>query len=429
MSINIGGDILSSSGYTLNSEIVNDPKITTDGLVFWIDPGNLYSYSGLNSDYYDCYVGENGEPSRGCRHYDSDPGCYNCGDVLLDMSGYGNDARKSSPLVAVGYSDIGGFINFPGGTNCLLTCHRTDYLEHAYNFPDDTGEITIMAWVNPDSFTQQGNIVNCGFNSGYRCRITSSGTLWFYVSGNNITGGAISLNQWSLVTFTGDANGLAQYVNMTLGASNSTAFNPSNKSYLLIGGYNSTSERFDGQMGPLMIYDRKLSEEERREIYQEGLARFSNDTMVPPTPTPSPAAPTPTPTPTPSPSPLPTITISWGSESSYLGGMYSIVNRTGHNSPLIIRIDVEYTVGYTSYDMDFYYSINSTSSWTLADSIPKGSSETGTFSVSNIDYNDIVRIRYDNDDSFIAGGEIELNEGAVTSGGSGIVDGQDTWYI
>jgi len=216
MSINIGGDILSSSGYTPNSQIVNDPKIVTDGLVYWMDPGNLYSYAGYNSNYYDCYYGDNGEPNRGCRYFSSDPGCYNCGDVLLDISGYGADARKANPGVAVGYSDIGGFIDFPGATNQYLTCHRADYLEHAYNRPDDTGEITIQAWVNPDSVSSQGNIVNCGFNNGYRCRITSSGLLWFYVSANSITGGAVSLNQWSLVTFTGDANGLAQYVNIIM---------------------------------------------------------------------------------------------------------------------------------------------------------------------------------------------------------------------
>jgi len=62
---------------------------------------------------------------------------------------------------------------------------------------------------------------------------------------------------------------------MTLGASNGTAFNPTVKSYLLIGAYNGSSERFNGQMASVMIYDRVLSYEERLQNYYIGLRRFS----------------------------------------------------------------------------------------------------------------------------------------------------------
>jgi len=282
MSVNIGGDILSSSGYTPNSEVVA-PNIVTEGLVGWWDAGNTYSYAGSASYYYTCYYdyieGET-SPNRGCKYYSSDPGCYSCDGVLLDMSGYGNDARRAVDTVTFNYSNIGAYIDFPGTTNQYLSCHRLDYLTHSYNRPSDTGEITVQAWINPDSFSAQGNIFNCGFNTGYRARITSGGDLWFYVSGNNISGGAVTLNKWSFVTFTGSASGLAQYVNMTLGASNGTAFNPSNKSYLLIGTYNGSSERFNGQMISMVIYDRVLSYEERLQNYHVGLARFADSDLA-----------------------------------------------------------------------------------------------------------------------------------------------------
>ena len=123
------------------------------------------------------------------------------------------------------------------------------------------------------------------------------------------------------------------------------------------------------------------------------------------------------------------IALSWGSESPYLGGEYRVINRTGHVIPLIIRIDLQYTVGYTSYDLNFYYSKNTTTSWTPLDSVPKGSFATGSFSVLNIDYNDIIRIRWDNNSAFLAGSDISLDGGAVTSGGSGTVSGTGVWFI
>ena len=408
MSVNIGGDILSSSGYTLNSQIVNDPKIVTDGLVYWIDPGNLYSYAGYNEDYYDCYDEADPEPNRGCKYYSSDPGCYRCGDVLLDMSGYGNDARKISPLITVGYSDIGAYIDFPGTTSCYLSASRANYLELEYNRPSDTGEITIQAWIRPTSFTQQGNIVNCGFNTGYRCRITSGGDLWFYVSGNNISGGAVTLNVWTLVTFTGDANGLEQFVNMTSGASNGTAFNPSSKSYLLIGTYNSTSEQFVGQMGPVMIYDRVLSYEERLHNYRVGLKRYSNDTIVVPTPsiTPTPSA-TPAPSVTPTPTPTyPAVLTSRGSitvtssSSTFYDG-YARYNHTPHSSPNIITMTFNYDISayaFSSYaDVTLFYRKNG-GSWQFVDNVVASTfsssvTTSGSFSVTLVDYNDTVDVR------------------------------------
>ena len=81
MSINIGGNTLSAGGFNTYEEVV-DPTIVTDGLVFWVDAGNLSSYLGSPS-YYNC--------GYGCQYYSSNPGCPDCQNNILDMSGYGND--------------------------------------------------------------------------------------------------------------------------------------------------------------------------------------------------------------------------------------------------------------------------------------------------------------------------------------------------
>lgn len=446
MSINIDGDILSYSGYTKNSQ-VRDPNIVTDGLVYWMDPGNFNSYRGYNDDYYDCYFEDDSKPNRGCIKYASDPSCYKCSDVLLDMSGYGSDARKANPGITVGWSDIGGYIDFPGSTNQYLSCNRPNYVDHAYNRPSDTGEITIQAWVNPDAYTS-GNIVNCGFNTGYRCRVQSGGTLWFYVSGNNISGGSVPLNQWTCVFLTGDANGLAQYVNMTAAGSNSTAFNPSNKSYLLIGAFNGTSERWNGQMGPIMIYDRVLSYEERLQNYRVGLKRFSNDTIVPPTPsiTPTPSisvTPTLTPTPTPTyPAVLTSrgsITVTDSSSTDYDG--YARFNHTPHSPPNIITMTFNYDMSAYAFadyaDVTIYYRKNG-SGWSEVDSLSASFLSTtsttvsGSFSVTLVDYNDTVDVRvlhYIGSSGFDSTyTSVVTTGGSVTSGSGSVTTTSPTEY-
>ena len=159
MSINIDGDLLSSSGYTYNSEI-NDPNVITDGLVVWYDAGNLSSYAGnTTGGYYDC--------GYGCQYYSSDPGCTDCAEMVMDMSGYGMDATMQSTVTA-SYTEIGGELNFAGTTGSYMVAGNADAND---SYRCDT-EITIMAWVNPAA-AANGNIVSYNFNQGYRCRIAT----------------------------------------------------------------------------------------------------------------------------------------------------------------------------------------------------------------------------------------------------------------
>ncbi len=104
MAINIGGNLLSSTGFNSSSEILNTPNIVTDGLFLWYDAGNLACYNSTTT-YYDC--------GYGCQYYSSDPGCTNCNTQLKDMSGYGNDGTFVNGSY-VSYSNVGGYIFFDG---------------------------------------------------------------------------------------------------------------------------------------------------------------------------------------------------------------------------------------------------------------------------------------------------------------------------
>lgn len=437
MSINIGGDILSSSGYTPNSEIVN-PNVITDGLVVWYDAGNHGSYMDSDTKYYDC------EKGFGCDYYSSPPsGCEECTRMMLDMSGHGNDSRFRGSAAVVP-SEVGRSLFFNGTSGTYSATKEYFY--------DGENEITIMAWVNVKSYAGQGNIVANNFNNGYGFRVGTSGQLWFYVSGNSIqsSNGAVNTDEWVNLCVDGDASGLAAYINNVSVASNSTAYNPTGSGYLLLGTYNTSSEMFNGGMAIVLIYNRKLTEEERTQNYNATIQRFVTDeVLVPPTPspskTPSPSptpsitptitpsitptrTPTPTPTRTPTPTPSPSdagdsITLSWGATTSYGSGEYRLVTHAGHTSPQIITINFNYNIGYTTYPMSLYYSKNSTSSWTTIVTIPKSGS--GSFSVTLVDYNDDIRIRWSTG-GFYAGSSFSLNGGSVTSG-SGTVSGTASW--
>lgn len=299
MSINIGTGTLRSSGYTYNSEVI-DPNIVTNGLVAWYDAGNLSSLSGTGTTYYNC--------GYGCQYYSSDPGCSACDSQWLDMSGYGNNVgRYAGGTNYYNYNNIGGSVEFPGGNNNFYYCTTSDSLAST------DSAVTITGWIYPDSLTT-GNIFNLNYNNGWRGRFQTDQKLWFYVSGNFISGGTVTLNQWSHVCFTGDASGLAIYHNNELVASNSTAFSPtSTVQSLLIGAYNATSEIFDGQMACLQIYNRRLTPAEIKQNYDADRPRFDEGNLIPVSPTPTPTiTPTMTPTPsksiTPTPTPTPSIT-------------------------------------------------------------------------------------------------------------------------
>lgn len=106
MGIIIGGNSISSAGLNPSGNIANTPNLITDGLILWLDAGNLSSYDD-KAGYYDC--------GYGCQYYSSNPGCTNCGTQWKDMSGYGNDGTLTNG-VGVSYSSGmgGGSMLFDG---------------------------------------------------------------------------------------------------------------------------------------------------------------------------------------------------------------------------------------------------------------------------------------------------------------------------
>ena len=124
------------------------------------------------------------------------------------------------------------------------------------------------------------------------------------------------------------------------------------------------------------------------------------------------------------------ITLAWGAVGSYGGDPYRAADRTNHVSPQIITINFNWHVSYTDDDFQWYSSVNSTSSWSLKyQNFGGGSSLSGSFTQVNVDYNDVIRIRWSQDSTLAFGQYVEFNGGTLTSGTPVVsVTGTGQWY-
>lgn len=324
MSINIGGSLLINSGYTFNDEI-NTSNIVVEDLVGYWDAGNFESYNDTNS-YYNC--------GYGCQYYSSDPGCESCDGQLIDMSGYGNDGTLNG-TASVEYSTVGGHLSLNGSSDDVQVIDNSSL--------DCLSEVTVCAWVKPTAW-QNGNVFSNNGNSGYRFRVaTTTGELYFLTDGVGLSGGEVALNEWSFLCVAGNSSGREIYINNVLVNSDSVVYSPIAGGVSYIGSYNGASEFFAGLIGPIMVYERKLSADERVQNYNSGMLRYSrSDIQYPPggTPVPTPtltptrtpvATSTPTPTHTPTrtitPTHTPTVspsTIPWLTPPQTLCGNYDV---------------------------------------------------------------------------------------------------------
>lgn len=139
-----------------------------------------------------------------------------------------------------------------------------------------TGAITIDAWVKPTTYSSVGNIVSKNFNSGYRFRLDSTGSLWWYVSGNALQGGTVALNTWAHVTVSGSNTGLSAYINGVLVAANNTAYTPTSAgtSNLYVGCGIPGSETFNGTIASVKIYKRALTADEIAQNFNAQRSRY-----------------------------------------------------------------------------------------------------------------------------------------------------------
>lgn len=265
MSINVSGNVLSTSGFTSSGEIANYPNIVTDGLVLWYDAGNNASYVN-SSSYYDC--------GYGCQYYASSPGCTNCNTQIKDMSGYGYDGSFTSTTVS--YDNTGGRMYFNGSSYVTIGTNA------AYASPSN---ITLDFWAYPTTTSSYQYLISnardcCGTYYGYEMWFnlgTPSFQIWNGTSAGVSAGTTVPLNQYVNIVGTYNGSVLNIYVNGTLsGTTNTTLGIGASASFTTYLGRMGMSSAYalTGYISTARIYNRALTDVERLQNFNDGRRRF-----------------------------------------------------------------------------------------------------------------------------------------------------------
>lgn len=228
----------------------NGPKITSDGLVFYIDAGNIKSYVGSGTDLY-------------------------------DLTKTGNTGSMTNGPV---YSTAnGGTITVDGVNDYIITKNL------AAPFGVSTTESHFI-WVYP---TAAGQIVSeigqPTINSGWHdsnIEINSGGVMsfstWHGSLTNKVTSSALSFSAWYYAGFTYDGTTLTAYINgSSIGTTTfarQAPYNSGNGLYYGLFAADSTNMGTNayaaGKFGAFMLYKKCLSASEVRQNYRAMKGRF-----------------------------------------------------------------------------------------------------------------------------------------------------------
>ncbi len=195
------------------------------------------------------------------------------GTTTYDTSGNGNDGVFVSTLSRMSSSACiwGGCINFPGGATNYINVIPTN------SALDITKPLSFTAWIYPTSTASYNPIfgkVPVGYASGYEFA-NSSGYLRTTLrtgSGNCDfqQSAPLALNTWQFVVSTYDGTYIKQYINGTqTGTSTACTYGAATTSAsLYLGGRVADSARFAGSIDDIRIYNRVLSTDEIKSLYE-----------------------------------------------------------------------------------------------------------------------------------------------------------------
>lgn len=227
--------------------IAYNTRIVTNGLVMYLDAANIKSYLGN-------------------------------GTAWNDLSGGGNNGTLTNgPIFS---SSEGGSFTFDG-TN--------DYVEISHTTALNAFPLTMTAWIYVTSTANNADIINkyiSGSVNGYRMGITQNGIGIYYFAGSINQGltnydsgsGAIVANKWNMVTASVDSSGGIIYINAQQVGTRSwvgTPAAPTNTTPFRLGHYPPNALYFNGKIASACIYNRALSSQEIKQIFNASKRRFS----------------------------------------------------------------------------------------------------------------------------------------------------------
>ena len=233
----------------------NNPRIVTDGLVLCLDANAKRSYPGSGTTWFDLTTNEQ------------------------------NGTLNGPTYNSAGYFDFDGTDDVVG--------------PNTFDYDDSGGAFTVCAWLNPDTFTSSNNylaIINRTDNSNHIFSVfiessSGSGTTgemaaWFFDTGGTIrqhksNGNCVlNLNEWNFCVWRfADLDGYTFDLNNSDGsvsynAPSAYSIRKDSTSQFTIGRWRSAVYYFDGEMGCINVYSKKLSDSEVTTMYNAHKSRF-----------------------------------------------------------------------------------------------------------------------------------------------------------
>ena len=207
----------------------------------------------------------------------TDPADNSVGDTLMADKTYNSYGPYSSTSNGVTGSNGASIVDL-NGTKCMYLDGVNDRaytqnIANTWEAAKDLETFTSEIWIRSNgSWKRNGNIINMGYNSAYRNRMNSNGTIWAYYRGlSDSTSSSLATNTWHHLVFSMTGSG-SNYSEMNI-YRNGTLFdtrsninrnpNYSGGAVRFFGGYNSRSESGRFYMGIARHYeDRALTQTE-----------------------------------------------------------------------------------------------------------------------------------------------------------------------
>lgn len=141
--------------------------------------------------------------------------------------------------------------------------------------------ITLSSWIYSYDIFSDRQICSKGYGYQYRFSVLSGGYLWVYdINGGQLktSSQVIDTDTWYFVTTTLGPSGRKLYVNDTLVGSNNVVYNPSSSfadtTSHFIGFVNSGGERWCGNIGISMRYNKVLTQSEITQNFNATKSRY-----------------------------------------------------------------------------------------------------------------------------------------------------------
>jgi len=187
--------------------------------------------------------------------------------IVHDLTSHNNDGTSSGPNFVSGHS--GAALDFDG---------TGDYVEVPDSASlDITSAITMIAWINPDTLPSGSYRDIVSKELSYRVVIDGNGKYKSYIYGGpagwNLSASSVSTSTWQMLAVTYDGSNVRHYLNGVEDGNSpfSRSGDIQTGSYdLQFGILTGNSNKYDGLIDEVRIYDRALTASEISTLYNGG---------------------------------------------------------------------------------------------------------------------------------------------------------------